>query len=314
MENKRKLLLIVLVLSLFTLLFFRLFFPKPAVSPLKKESGEKEYFPSLPPQRTIVLRAVGDVMLGRMVNVKMLENNDFKYPFLKTAELLSTADLTFGNLESPIIDNCKTTKTGMVFCGRKESIEGLFFAGFDIVSIANNHILNQGREGRKQTIKLLSEKNILASDSENLAIVNVNGVSFGFLSFDLTVTNNPEPLVKKVKESVSKADLVIVSLHWGAEYLKEPFPWQKELGRKLIDEGVKVVIGHHPHVTQPTEEYKDGLIFYSLGNFVFDQMWSEETKKGQIAEIFFEEKQIKSYKTIPIYITDYCQPVLGSSR
>ncbi|MBU2577619.1 CapA family protein [Patescibacteria group bacterium] len=304
MATKKKLLLFSLVFIPLLLLAFKLLSPRPVMSPSHFSS------PSSNPKRITVLKAVGDVMLGRMVNVKMLENKDFRYPFLKTAELLSSADITFGNLESPIINECKTTQTGMVFCGRKESVEGLSFAGFDVVSIANNHILNHGQEGRGQTIEFLNQKNILPSANE-LTIQQTNNLNFGFLSFDLTVNNNPEPIIKKVSESSSRVDILIVSLHWGAEYIKEPFPWQKELAHSLIDQGAKVVLGHHPHVTQPTEEYSNGLIFYSLGNFVFDQMWSEETRQGQIAEIVFEEKEIKSYKLIPVYIKDYCQPGLA---
>jgi poly-gamma-glutamate synthesis protein (capsule biosynthesis protein) len=311
MKTKIKPLTIGFVLIALLLLSLKFLSPKPVISP--KENQKKNYFPSPANRKTVTLRAVGDVMLGRMVNVKMLEKSDFKYPFLKTEPLLSGADLTFGNLESPLINDCKTTQTGMVFCGRKETLEGLSFAGFDVLSIANNHILNQGQEGRKQTIELLNQRNILASANE-LTIRKVDKLSFGFLSFDLTVNNNPEPILKKASESSSGVDLLIVSLHWGAEYVKEPFPWQKDLAHQLIDQGVKVVLGHHPHVVQPVEEYKDGLIFYSLGNFVFDQMWSEETRKGQIAEIVFEEKEIKSYKLFPVYIEDYCQPTIASGE
>ncbi len=98
-------------------------------------------------------------------------------------------------------------------------------------------------------------------------------------------------------------------MHWGAEYKKEPALSQKELAHQIIDSGAKIIIGHHPHVTQPTEEYKNGLIFYSLGNFVFDQPWSEETKKGNIAKIIFEGKNIKSFEEIPVYI-ESSQPQL----
>ncbi|HUV72160.1 MAG TPA: CapA family protein [Clostridia bacterium] len=281
-----------------------LFFPKPLVVP------DLLPFPILRPspqplQTTLV--AVGDIMLGRMVNVKMQEKKDFQYPFLKTAELLALADLTFGNLESAIVKNCPTTETGMVFCARPESIKGLKFAGFDVLSIANNHILNYGQDGRKQTIELLKQNSILFSDS-NKVTVFAEGLRFGFLSFDLTANNNSKPVLEKVKENLSLVDILVVSLHWGVEYAQQPLSWQKQLAHQIIDAGAKVIIGHHPHVIQPTEKYKKGLIFYSLGNFVFDQPWSEETKKGKIAKIVFEDKEIKSFAEIPVYIIDYCQP------
>jgi len=114
-----------------------------------------------------------------------------------------------------------------------------------------------------------------------------------------------------VKENISKVDVLIVSLHWGAEYQKEPNTHQRQLARQAVDAGAKIVLGHHPHVTQPVESYGSGLIFYSLGNFVFDQPWSTETKKGQMTKIIFEGKDIKSYELIPIYIHDFCQPQLS---
>lgn len=318
MKIKSKFFLIGLVFPLL-LLSVKLLSPKPVISP--ENVQDKKIFPTPFQKETVVLRAVGDVMLGRMVNVKMLEKKDFRYPFLKTAEILSSADLTFGNLESPIINDCKTTRTGMVFCGREEALEGLSFAGFDVLSIANNHILNHGREGRQKTIELLEKNNISPSDSESITIKQparqfggFGNITIGFISFDLTINNNPEPILKIAGESSPGVDILIVSLHWGAEYVKEPFVWQKDLAHNLIDQGVRVVIGHHPHVAQPVEEYNEGLVFYSLGNFVFDQMWSEETRQGLIAEVVFEEKEIKSYKLIPVYIEDYCQPGLVNSE
>jgi poly-gamma-glutamate synthesis protein (capsule biosynthesis protein) len=258
-------------------------------------------------RKAVTLIAVGDIMLGRMVNVQMLKYKDFKYPFSKTASFTSSANITFGNLESPLINNCPTTSVGMIFCGRPESIGGLKFAGFDVLSVANNHILNYGQEGHRQTIELLNKNNILPSNSNQLIKLQANNLTFGFLSFDL-VTYPKTAVVEEVKKNANKVDVLVVSLHWGNEYEKEPREWQKTLARQIIDSGAKIILGHHPHVTQPTEQYHGGLIFYSLGNFVFDQPWSEETKKGKIAKVVFEGKKIKSFEEIPIYIEDYSQP------
>ncbi len=259
------------------------------------------HFPPFTP-KTTTLVAVGDIMLGRYVNIKMQKHGDWSYPFLKTSSLTSSADITFGNLEAPFIEGCRNAETGMIFCARKEAIQGLKLAGFDILSVANNHILNQGQEGLKQTIELLNQNGITSSTNQL-----TNKLNFGFLSFDL-VTYPKTPVVEEVKKNTGKTDILIISLHWGAEYARQPTSAQKELAHQIIDAGAKVIVGHHPHVTQPTEKYHDGLIFYSLGNFVFDQPWSEETKKGKIAKIVFEGKKIKSFEEIPIYIEDYSQP------
>jgi len=317
---KTSIFLLFLALSAAFIIFFKFFSASETHSPPPSLTTRlTTHFPQLSPKVTALV-AVGDIMLGRYCNVQMLNNQNFKYPFLKTADLTSSAAISFGNLESPLVENCPTTTTGMTFCTRPEAIEGLKFAGFDVLSLANNHILNYGQDGREQTTKLLNSNNILPSDPNNIAMPilskvkgkQFNNISFGFLSFDL-VTYPKTDVVEKVREATTKVDILIVSLHWGEEYQKEPAPWQKDLAHQIIDSGVKVIIGHHPHVTQPMETYHNGLIFYSLGNFVFDQPWSEETKKGEIAKIIFEGTNIKSSELIPIYIQDFCQPVIGIS-
>jgi len=266
--------------------------------------------PSSAPSPQVTLIAVGDLMLGRSVNLRMLKEKNWQYPFLQTAKLLSSADLTFGNLESPLVSSCPPAAGGMTFCAPPEAAAGLTAAGFDVLSIANNHILNYGQRGRTQTMKFLNQNHILPSGPDQLAKYSVKKLTFGFLSFDLTGNHQPEPILKKVKESAPEVDILIVSLHWGVEYQNEPDIWQKMLARQIIEAGAKVVLGHHPHVVQPTETYQNGLIFYSLGNFVFDQDWSEETKRGKIVKIIFENKKIKSYEEIPIYIENNSQPRL----
>ncbi|MCL5090671.1 MAG: CapA family protein [Patescibacteria group bacterium] len=312
--NKKKIFIILFCFAITLILFS--FLPnftnlsKSSQLPSSPSPRPHNPFPTRNSQPTLTpfsLIAVGDIMLGRFVNVKMIEHQDWRYPFLKTAPFLASADLTFGNLEAPFVENCPTTATGMIFCARKEAIEGLKFTGFDVLSIANNHILNQRQKGREETINLLKQNGISPS-FDSLTMKKLPDEIIGFLSFDLTVNNDPKPVLGVVKESSSKVDILIISLHWGAEYEKEPRPWQKNLAHQIIDAGAKVIIGHHPHVTQPTEEYHNGLIFYSLGNFVFDQDWSEETKKGKIAKIIFKGKEIESFEEISLYIEDNSQP------
>lgn len=247
-------------------------------------------------------------MLGRYVNVTSQRNQDYRYPFIRTAELLNSADIAFANLETPLIADCPVTATGMIFCAPDKAVEGLVFAGFDVLSLANNHSLNYGKEGQEETMGLLEQSNITPS-LQSLMIKTVNGLNFGFLSFDLTVNNRPQPVLDGVIEAVPKVDILIVSLHWGNEYQKEPQTWQTTLARQIIEKGARVIIGHHPHVVQPVEEYDQGLIFYSLGNFVFDQPWSEETKKGQMAKVVFTKNGIESYRLFPVYIEN-SQPKL----
>jgi len=305
----------ILILASSTILFILvvLFLPQTGESILTPNSSPSQFFgqllEKLEKDKPITLLAAGDVMLGRSVNAKMRSLNDFKYPFLKTADFLSSADLTFINLESPFYDNCPTTNTGMIFCADLRAIEGLILAGIDIANLANNHIRNYGQEGVNLTQGLLQENNIsFLNHQENFLIKEVKGTEFGFLGFDLISGYQEEKIIEAVKEKKLQVDILIISFHWGAEYAQEPSPRQIELAHKVVEAGADLIIGHHPHVIQKIEDYHQGKIVYSLGNFVFDQPWSEATKKGLIGIFTFQGKKLVNLKFKEIYIQDYSQP------
>jgi len=275
--------------------------------------------------------AVGDIMLSREVERRMINNEDFKYPFLKTADITRSGDIVFGNLETSIINGRTIQNNEMVFRADLRAVEGLVFAGFNVLSLANNHIMNFGKAGLESTIKILDENNILhigAGTSEEEiykpVIKDIKGIKFAFLgftyNFDQRKSFNGETYgmanmeIEKMKESVKKAksknDIVIVSMHAGTEYKTFSNSFQENFARRAIDAGAHLIIGHHPHVVQNVEKYKEGYILYSLGNFVFDQMWSNETRLGVIAEITFQDKKVKSIEFIPVKIYDYSQPAV----
>lgn len=259
----------------------------------------------------IVLIAVGDVMLGRSVNAKMRSLNDFTYPFLKTAQFLSSADLTFINLEAPFYNNCPTTNEGMKFCADPQAIEGLVFAGVDVANLANNHISNYGAGGVSMTKNLLHEKKIdFLSFEENFLVKLIQGTKFGFLGFNLTSGYQEEEIIRQIREEKAKVDILIVSFHWGLEYAQEPSPSQIELAHRAVEAGADLILGHHSHVIQRTENYQEAKIIYSFGNFVFDQPWSEQTKKGLVGIFSFQNKRLIKSEFKEIYIQDYSQPEL----
>jgi len=292
---------------------------KTEVKPKEKDNSE------------IKMIAVGDMMLSRMVEQKMIGYNDYKYPFLKTAEITNKADIVFGNLETTIIEGRIIKSNEMIFRTDPKSIEGLKFAGFNILSIANNHIMNFGRSGLESTIKNLDENNIShigagigKEEVYKPVIKDIKGTKFAFLGFtynsdqrrssDGRIYGVANMEIEKMKENVGKAklenDIVIVSMHAGIEYKISSSLFQESFARGAIDAGADLVIGGHPHVVQNVEKYKEGYIFYSLGNFVFDQMWSNETRLGAIAEIVFRNKKIDSIKFIPVKSYDYSQPAI----
>ncbi len=278
----------------------------------------------------IKMIAVGDIMLSRVVEQKMMEYSDYKYPFLKTAEITSAADLVFGNLETAMIPG-RIIKSGeMIFRTDPKAAEGLKFAGFNVLSLANNHIMNFGKAGLESTVKILDENNILhigagitEEDIYKPGTKSIKGTKFAFLAFAYNFDQREESgeiygaadmKIEKMKEIVEKTklenDIVIVSMHAGTEYAVSPNKQQKEFARSAIDAGADLVIGHHPHTVQTVEKYKGKYIIYSLGNFVFDQMWSDETRLGAMAEIIFKDKKVESVNFIPIKIYDYAQPMI----
>ncbi|HUV42904.1 MAG TPA: CapA family protein [Patescibacteria group bacterium] len=262
-------------------------------------------------EEAITLIAVGDVMLGRSVNAKMRSLNDFTYPFLKTASLLKSADLTFINLESPFYSDCPTTNEGMIFCADLKVIEGLLLAGIDIANLTNNHIRNYGNEGLNLTQNLLSESKIdFLGPEKNFIIKEIRGTKIGFLGFNLTSGYQKEKIIEQVAKEKDKVAILIVSFHWGIEYAPEPSLKQIELAHQVIDAGANLILGHHPHVSQKIEDYHDGKIVYSLGNFVFDQPWSEATKKGLIGIFTFQRDKLVKSEFKEIYIQNYSQPEL----
>ncbi len=300
---------LVLVL-IFLVLIISLWLPQNEV-PQKEKAFPLSLFGQLleKKEEPIILMAVGDVMLGRSVNAKMRSLNDFTYPFLKTASFLKSADLTFINLESPFYDDCPTTNEGMKFCADPKAIEGLIFSGVDIANLANNHIGNYGLEGINFTKQLLQENSIIPLE-ENLIIKTIKGTKLGFLGFDLTSGYQEEKILAVVKEAKPKVDLLIVSFHWGIEYAQEPTSRQIELAHRIVEAGADLILGHHPHVIQKTEDYLEGKIVYSFGNFIFDQPWSEVTKKGLVGVFTFENKKLVKSEFKEIYIQNFCQPEL----
>lgn len=264
----------------------------------------------------ITLIAVGDVLLARKVNYKMVSMNNFNWPFEKTADILKSSDFTFANLESPIVENCKPTETGMVFCGDKRAVFGLVFAGFDGFNLANNHSLNYGKEGLSQTKGVLTSAQIGFFGNDDVLRKEIKGVKFSFLGFNEVGLGQKayqdliSQVVLKIKSEKEVSDFIVVSFHWGNEYTEEISPRQKELAHLAIDSGAGLVVGHHPHWIQGKEEYQGKFIFYSLGNFVFDQMWSEKTKEGLIVRFTLEGNEIIKTEEFKVKIEDFGQPYL----
>lgn len=275
-----------------------------------------------PPVTTLV--AVGDIMLSRDVEQKMIQKHDWTYPFLETATITSAGDIAFGNLETPLITGPAVPTNSMSFRTDPQAVNGLTYAGFDVLSLANNHMKNHGTEGISSTLATLDQAGIAHAgagitpdEARQPVIVEKNGVTFGFLAYtysadsSTTATTNhmdEQRLITDIETLKSTADAIVVSMHAGNEYQNRPNQQQISFAHTAIDHGASIVIGHHPHVVQSVEHYGDGYILYSLGNFVFDQMWSRETREGAIAAITFTGAKPSAPVLTPVLIYDFSQP------
>ena len=250
---------------------------------------------------------VGDLGLGRHITSTARAKNDFNWSFQGISSWLSANDFTLANLESPIISNCPEGKTGtFTFCGDQRFLPNLVTNNF-VFNLNNNHILNYGTSGLTQTQSLLPQ-----SFYSDFYIKKVNNISFGFLGYDfITYPKTDIPtIIQKIKSVDPLVDYLIVSIHWGNEYLPKQEPWRVSLGHQMIDAGADVIHGHHPHVWQDVEIYNNKPIFYSFGNFIFDQSWSYETSHSQIARLTFVKGEPIKYQLYPIEIKFNSQPWL----
>lgn len=234
--------------------------------------------------------AAGDVLLDRGI-ARKIKANGMDWPFAKVARTIREADLAFCNLECPLSADGRKVNKPICFKAPPGNLKCVKDAGFDIVSTANNHSLDCGRTGLMETMRLLDVSRIAhAGSGTNLAeasaprIMDIGGVKVAFLVRNMlfpemvwyrtdvpTIAElNKATIEDEIRAAKAKADVVVVSVHWGIEYRKHPEDWQRELGHRMIDAGASLVLGHHPHCTQPVERYHGGVIAYSLGNFLFD--------------------------------------------
>jgi len=274
---------------------------------------------------------VGDLMLSRGVAYQIQKNNDLYFPFRYFRNLLQKSDFVFANLESPLINGRKIHAGEMTLRADEKMAPILKEMNFSIVSLANNHLLDFNENGLLNTLKILNENQIQYvgvgenfEEAHQFKILEKNGIKFAFLAYNdsdvvskstQAETNKPgtafmdiNALKTDIAEAKKSADYVIVSMHGGNEYQADPNNRQIEFNHTAIDAGANLVIGHHPHVVQKIEKYENGYIFYGLGNFIFDQMWSEATRQGAAIQINFLRDRIKNIKIIPFVIENYSQP------
>lgn len=275
--------------------------------------------------------AVGDISFSRGIERVLKNKKDKNYPFANVKDVLQKADFCFGNLETPITSGREIQDGEMIFRSDPGTEKILADANFKILSLANNHTMNFGQAGINDTFGYLSKSNIQYAgagknidEALNPKIIETKGMKIAFLAFnDSDVVPKsyyatgkqagtaPMDIVKMkqaVKIAKSHADFAVVSMHSGKEYVNEPNESQIDFAHNAIDAGADIVIGHHPHVVQSLEKYKGKYIFYSLGNFIFDQSWSEPTKEAIMLKISLSKTGLKNIIVLPVYTEKYAQP------
>ncbi|HAV43390.1 TPA: hypothetical protein DCX15_05180 [bacterium] len=268
--------------------------------------------------------AVGDVLLDRGIRTS-IQKNGVDHPFEEISALIRGYDLAFCNLECPLFSSDVPLNKRYCFAAEPAYLEGLKNAGFNVISIANNHTIDQGRDAFLKTKALLEKEGLYPigggkdqKEARSAVIVERNGLKFAFLGYiDMLLEgityleDRPAPawatteeIIEEIKKIRDKVDFVIVSFHWGVEFQHTPTINQVETAHKLIDAGADFILGHHPHVLQSIENYKGRYIIYSLGNFVFDQHKLPQ-RQSMIFCCTFEKGRIKDTHFIPILIRDF---------
>lgn len=305
--------------------------------------------PSPGPEVKVTFLSAGDIMLSRGVERAISKAGDPLAPFKPLADVFQSTDFNFANLESPISGNDNVQGKGLVFNAHTRDIVGLSKYNFKVLNLANNHAMDQRLPGLLSTGKYLDGMNIThMGTGSNLdeawepKFITVKGVRVGFVGASYSSVNDGgvarndyvariedkdrlRAAIEKLKQQ--GVDFIVATMHAGVEYTRRPNQAQIDFARAAIDYGADMVIGAHPHWVQVTEQYKGKYIFYSLGNFIFDQEWSQDTKEGLAIKVSLLSKdaqplqpsltdptkaarttQVEQIELIPVIIERYSTP------
>lgn len=247
----------------------------------------------------------GDIMMARNVEA-YIATNGRDYPFAKVGGLLSGADLVIGNFEGTIRDKQNIEGTNVMnFDTTPDNVKMLVDAGFDLLSLSNNHADDFGSPITDYTRATIENYGITTfgnatASGNHVAHKTIGDTTFAFIGYH-AFGETASSLLETIKTEDELGNFVIMYPHWGPEYQINPSPAQVEAAHLFIDAGADAVIGAHPHIIQTVEVYNGVPIIYSLGNFLFDQDWSEPTKTGLVTKMTVSDDEIR-FDFTPIYI------------
>jgi poly-gamma-glutamate synthesis protein (capsule biosynthesis protein) len=274
----------------------------------------------------LVVSAVGDIMLDASSR-PIMDGMGYDYPYVQVRQYFSNSQIVFGNLEGPLTDRgTPENDKKFVFHSPPAKVSAaLKNAGFNVVSLANNHMLDYGAEGLAQTVETLDTAGIQHAGAgadimaaRKPALLTINGQRIAILAYSLTLPENfyagaknagtafahEDQVHDDIVAARKQADIVLVSFHWGQEGKTELRDYQTRIGHLAIDSGASAVIGHHPHILQGIERYKDGIILYSMGNFTFGS-YSGHSTRSAIAQLHFRNGRLQQLQMIPINVNNF---------
>lgn len=276
-------------------------------------------------KKPITIFLAGDMMFDRGIRYYATVNGGNQYIFNGVKHFLEQNDLNVLNLEGPITDNASLSEGSApgsyynyFFTFDPSWAQTLYDNHIRLVNIGNNHINNFGAEGVRQTKQFLDGAKVGyfgAPDYPKTAGMEIRGVKLEFINYNQFSAVSPETeemqALENIRAAKQRADVVIVFPHWGEEYQDEPTEEQQRLAHEFIDEGADLVAGSHPHVIQTVEDYQGKRIYYSLGNFIFDQYFSKEVRTGLGVTVSINPKtKALSFKEQRFYLQSGGQTVL----
>ena len=290
---------------------------------------------------TVRLLFTGDINPSRCPARAALEADDFTVPYIDVADVLQAADVTIGSLDGALSDRTApapcATEPEYNLVGPTRTVEGLAFAGFDVLTLATNHAQDCGRLGFVcDGLTLIDSLDALRSvgiepvgagedlvEARAAVVIERRGLRLAFLAAsavgdfawasDSTAGTAPlsdahlQQVLRDIATARDSADVVVVLVHWGVEYDDTPSADQRRWAGRMIDAGADLIVGNHPHVVQPIEALDGGLVAYALGNFVFDQD-PDATRHGLVLETTFDSGGLQSWRSLPIEIVSLYRP------
>ncbi|MFZ2193873.1 MAG: CapA family protein [Candidatus Moraniibacteriota bacterium] len=275
-------------------------------------------------EETVEILFLGDSMLDRYIrNIVQRKGVDFLTENVR--QIFLKKDVIVTNLEGPVTSQnsvssnaLQTEKNHFIFTFDPKTTKA-FLGGnrINLVSLGNNHTLNFKEEGLLETETNLKSFGVdyfgSPMDENNFLIKEINGIKIGFVNYNQFSKITSDKVIQKIKEIKKQVSFVIVYTHWGEEYETVENEKQRNLAHLFVDSGADLIIGSHPHVIQPIEIYKNKAIFYSLGNFVFDQYFSEDVKNRLAVGVSLSKEKIDFYLEV-LHLNSQGQLILADEQ